>query len=582
MDRSSKKACTEGAECTEGERAGIVWQRKEGGGSRTTTPVSPALPYTRSERDERAESSGRKTAPDRPPSKVRAGAPLPFAPAGPCRKPPPPWRLADLVVPRAVRDLVLAATPGLGDDRTARALVAHAVAGTARDAETGRPLLAAGVVAEAAGRRRAYESKNFNARGALEAVRDRTLPGLVWSDHHWSPDGDGRCRALVGLGLDPAARCALDAAARARPDRLVDPVGFVTGAPVTRGDRDRARAEARSAARTCPDARPASRRVADHLNGLPPHAFGKAVRRNLGAAYDAADGVRDPARRDHALRVLRAVELQPQPFYAARAQTETARVCAVGTTLLALPREVRAAMTAGWTALDLRAAQLAVVARDWDVGPLADFLAGGGDVWAELVGAVDPSRSWAPGSDGYAALKSAAKSFVYAAVFGMAVRRLAALGGDDFETARRALREVAGVEPEAASARLRGHPLVEAVLRSRARVFREIVGRGGAEDAFGGWVPCPSRKQASSVAALVAQAAELRLMLPVIGEAEREAERARAAGASPEWRVVAWLHDGCWVAASNRSKAARHVDRVRSVADEHARRLGYPTRLGAG
>ena len=544
------------------------------------TRAHRALPNTRTRTETSAPTENEKRAPDRPaaPSPRRCAARPWLTTSG--RKPPPVWRVPDVLVSSSVRKSILRAVPRLARDRASRALVAHAVAGTARDATTKRPLLAAGIVAEFAEQRASYEAKNFRARAQLQTIRDRTLPGLEWSEPTWSPDG-GACRALTDLGIDCGVLDAFERDLRIRPDHIVQPVGFVSGSAFGRRSRERMRLDSRSAAHVSSDARPASARVARYLNTIPPNLFSKTLG-NLGRAYDAADTIRDVARRHHAYRVLRAVAVQPQPFYSAKSKFRTARVCAVGTSVLSLPREVRAVVTRDWVPLDLRAVQLAIVARDWKVAPLADFLDGDGDIWAELVGALDPSRSWTPKADGYGELKAVAKGFVYASVFGMGVRRLSALGGEDFAEARNTVREVLGIEPECAGRRLRAHPLIAAVLRARAPVYADIVRAGGTHDCFGVWLPCPSRGRASSVAALLAQSTELRLMLPVIEMAEREEERAAERGRAPDWRVAAWLHDGCWINTTNRSKAERHIARIRSAVDDHACGLGYATRLDVG
>jgi hypothetical protein len=64
----------------------------------------------------------------------------------------------------------------------------------------------------------------------------------------------------------------------------------------------------------------------------------------------------------------------------------------------------------GWTCLDLKSAQLAIAAREWNVKSIQDLLKGGKDIWAYLQSKVDVS-------------KPILKTAIYSIVFGANVKK---------------------------------------------------------------------------------------------------------------------------------------------------------------
>ena len=494
----------------------------------------------------------------------------------PGRDPEPHWHLPKTTVSSEFRERVLRRVPEGASDDALRALVGHLTVGTARDRDSGRPILAAGLLAEMEGKRAQYRSRNYSAAPFLERAAG-VLPGLAWSDPVWSPDGTGRCRAATATGLED-----LDDAVSAEtavPFAEIDaPVDFVTGQAVAaravRAARELDRSDAEAASGAVRSAgllvRPETESLCGHLNGLPSNLFTRLGRQNGGAALDAALAIVDARRRQHALCVLRGAAFQPQPYY--RASARTARAVSVGATGLALPREVRSVFFEGWLGLDLRSAQLAYAAAAWPVPYARRFLEAGRDVWGELVKA-----GWgdgAPDEETFKARKGLSKSFLYALVFGMTVSNLRR--GRCWDACAEGL-SPDGAEPLAA--RLLAHPLVDALLTARRDRLGAIQRDGGAVDCFGHWVPSQRRAGARSALAQLAQAGELQMMRPLLLLAQEEASRAAGLGRSPDWRIAAWLHDGAWINCSNRTKADRIVTAIRERVNADIERMGYPTTL---
>lgn len=219
--------------------------------------------------------------------------------------------------------------------------------------------------------------------------------------------------------------------------------------------------------------------------------------------------------------ILKSIEAQAQPFY--EAGNRTARVFAINDSLCRLQRDVRHMMTRDWLTADLRCAQLAILAKLWEVEPVSDFLRSHRSIWVELL-------EWM----GYEPrLKPILKNAIYALVFGAGVDRM-----------MRVFRLTGGRD---AYKRFISHPLISALLRARTRQLQKIKTDGGGRDAFGKWIPLESipisgkmhnYDNTRKIMALIAQSYELSLLTPAIELAMKY--RKSKCG----FVITLWIHDG--------------------------------------
>ena len=301
------------------------------------------------------------------------------------------------------------------------------------------------------------------------------------------------------------------------------------------------------------------------LNETPSNAPAGLVGRNAQVALEVAatvgpkPGVTSSLR--HGLRAMMDTRrLQYQPFtpYAPSPHGRTVRVHpVVHPSVVSLRRQVRRATLAGCLGFDLRNCQLACAGAAWGVVPLIDLLVRDGTAWNHLLGIV---RRHHGGTEAEA--KSALKTAIYALVFGMG---------------RNGVRLSLGraLSFTAASA-FENDPIVAALFERRDEALAEIDAADGARDCFGVWYPVrPGRdREAECRSALAAtmQAQELRLLLPVVEDAARVAALHR-----PQYRIVAWQHDGFYVKV--RTDADGVARRLASAVQREADRLGVPTGL---
>lgn len=297
---------------------------------------------------------------------------------------------------------------------------------------------------------------------------------------------------------------------------------------------------------------PTGRRIAEYLNARARNAFSMKVRENIGNAIAMAQALPNPAQSALELAKLHRILTQPEPFYGASERANTVRIFAKNTSILALKNVVKYALVAGWRTFDLQSAQLAIVAKDWNVELLHRWLSDPeNDVWRELCG-VFPGI---PAATSKPVIKTAICSACY---------------GAQLEPIQRDVQIALGV-PRLAANKLLAHELFIHVLAHREHVLRESRKRKGATDCFGTFLPVGTRQQARSAMAQLSQAREMQLLLPAIEFAEQHPN---------DLRIMLWEHDGFSV------HFRRHDDRnertkralIRAV-DDNCAKFGYPTYL---
>lgn len=520
------------------------------------------------------------------------------------------------VATRALLDALVAAVPTLRDRRDHLHLLAHCLrswpegdgtcyAGGERDqagaagssggsrggeergvgSHAGVPL-PYGLVAEVAGERRRGLQRNFQCGAYLreftEAVREgsggtialdisehvprvkcRYVTRLCAPEHVWAAVWHDRKRAF----RDPLVHIASGRTCGSRASRAAD-AERAAGLVASDGERG-------------PDVQ---RRLHTYLHALPRRPFTALTRPDVLADVDRFIASHlEPGSAAYARYAVAAVRARPRPLY--RTTANTVRLSPEGMGLACLPSAVRRHWTGalGWVELDLRSAQLAIVAALWGVRPLVDRLQDPDySVWDDLLGYLGVSHEVLVGDpDAYRASKKALKVIVYGICFGMARSNLARFGRDEHAATHRAVMgRLSGRDPEGVGRELLRHPLLRALLEARSRQLHGLLDTGAASDCFGRVIPIVGETQAArkasarSALAQVAQAMEMELLAPAVEAAVVEAAKPR-----PLWRIVLWQHDGfsIWL------KEARHksavVEKLQGLVSASAMAQGVPTRL---
>jgi hypothetical protein len=325
-----------------------------------------------------------------------------------------------------------------------------------------------------------------------------------------------------------------------------------------------------------------TRVVSEYLNGLSTYRFSsvlqrlpaarvaveeqyeRAVLRAMSGDFEAQITAERTAetKRLHHLRVLRAIEYQPQPFYSPSPRCRTVRVFARHETLTALSGSIRRVLCPDWLEFDLQQSQLAICAALWQIPLVEAFLNEHASVWHpffEHLGLDYGLRTTDP--DTYSELKKPVKNFLYSLIFGM-----------PFPTAKAGLTTALAGETQLAGIRLAEHPVIVALYDARESAAAAVRADGGLEDCYGRWLVLDKseKRHEYSLLAQNAQAFEMALLRPVV-------DLARSSGG--KFDVTLWQHDGFSVAVKDKSRTDYWERRIIETVDSRAKELGIDTRL---
>ena len=433
----------------------------------------------------------------------------------------------DRAVSAAFYETITTEYPALRTSPAFARLFGYLAWGTWQDDLSKRLVLSSGLLADMSQQHAQWRSRNFEAYTFLKRFRDATGLNVQWSK--WDST-TGRSRVLTALHLPSYIRDAVHEEEHTFWKAL-DLVSIVDGRKYNPSkqrawrEADRSLALERMAGAACPDAVA----LGEYLNNAHPHRY-TSLLPNMEAAAEAACGLPNPNAAKHQMRVLRAIHQQPVPFYSPSLRGRTVRLFGFNESLLALKKVVRQALAPGWRTADLRSAQLAIVAQQWQIPMVQEFLRDYvGSVWDYLFSELQIERT-----DEH---KRAIKDGLYAALYGRTPGFTAYMLSRTLQTA--------GI-----GSRFLRIPLIEELFRARERMFDQVKRDQGAFDVYGRWitlaegpeVPTEKRVDAASILSQLAQATEMKLLSPVIQCAI--AERKDAHG----WSLMLWKHDGFnWV-----------------------------------
>lgn len=272
----------------------------------------------------------------------------------------------------------------------------------------------------------------------------------------------------------------------------------------------------------------------------------KALKRVLDRNYFNIEYALDRATRENerrASRILRHLERHVNA-YAAKERTD--RIYAE-TSLM--PKEVREAALAGCWSLDLKSAQLRIIAKLWNL-PEIDAIP---DVWQYLYNELGVTEQKKPDL----------KRMLYIICYG---------GGREtmLERAEKGKMDGSLIDPFLAL------PLVQTIQAARDREVEKLMGRGFIEDAWGDRyflkdVDAKNIYQAAcSLLGRQGQSYEMKLMLAAFD----------VIAADDDLVLILWLHDGCYLDVVHHKQNAEHkLNMIQSAVADMADRLGINTQL---
>jgi len=466
------------------------------------------------------------------------------------------------VVSREFRDYLEASFPGVQQNRAFWRMLGHLMFGTWCDHKTKQLIVGARMLAEFEDRMRDWESNNYCAKNFLRAFSDTVVP-ITWSG--WKRDV--ACRTIECVSWPPGFEDELEresAGSACYVDRVLLDTGETFSEHRMRMQQEmlRSRALRLIGHAKCADAR----RLLEYLGQLPANRY-SSLRSGLPEVVSRAKEIALARSRTQQLRVLRVIRDHPQPFMGPT--SGSVRIYPLAEGILSLRSELRTQLLSSWHTADLKGAQLAICAAEWNVKIAQELLRDEPDPWAYFAGAV--------GMELTTSLKRALKRAVYGLTFGMLESRI-----------RQGLMD-GGIEAQAAD-RFVNDDVVRALLTARQKQFEDIEKFGGACDRYGRVIRLGHARYVNgkpvmeprgsftrrSILAQVAQSTELTLLAPVIDAAiESVGQLDRTAGLC----VTVWVHDGFYFVPHVARCADSWKRRLKQNVDTQARKLGIVTEL---
>lgn len=447
--------------------------------------------------------------------------------------------------------------PGLGENISYWRFLQFLLFSDYYDEDTGLTTLPRGLIA-------AIEHKNldnhYSAMKFLDGFRagvlDFEITHHVW--HGAAGDGKGKVRAIQSIAI-PDAVAALARAERRHVSQGRERVCLGTGGKwawrQTKALREAERREAMSRA-TKVEMRPETKLALDYLNCLKPNGFTAAMR-HLPAAVLMAERT---AHVERELNILHGLQDKPVPTYVPSAKT--ARLYTLGPSFLHLHRSLRKVICQDWVTADLQSAQLAIVARVWDVPMIRDYLYAERNIWKDLAEHM--------GLEFSEDAKDVMKTALYALLFGSGVRTL-----------QNHFRDALG-HGRAQYERFVRHPVIQALLAARELQFEKVVRNEGAYDACGRFLPLEkevkdgydiSYDNRRGILACVAQSYEMMLLTPVFEMALEQRDQEHG------FTITSLLHDGLTYAPHKAIEALSWQNSLGAAVQRQANSLGIYTRL---
>ncbi len=462
----------------------------------------------------------------------------------------------DRPVSQEFRPALAEGLPGLGENQSYWRFLQYLLFSDFRDEDTGLTTLPRGLIAAIEGR---APDQHYSAMKFLDAFRADVLDFEI-ADHVWggaAGDDKGKVRAIQSITIPDA----VDALARAERRRVSqERVCMGTGGNWawrhTKTLREAERAEAASRVSECAIC-PETALALSYLNSLKPHRFTAAMKQHLPAAMVMAE---QTAHAERELNILHGLPDKPVPTYVP--SPKTARVYTLGPSFLHLHRSVRKVITQGWVTADLQSAQLAIVARVWDVPMIRDYLESGRSIWLDLCDHM--------GLEFTEDSKDVMKTALYALLFGSGVRTLQNHFANTLGRGK------------ARHEQFTFHPVIQALLEARDVQFQRIAQDGGAADACGRFLPLERQvKDGYDVAydnrrgvlACVAQSYEMRLLLPVFEAAVEQRDQEHG------FVITSLLHDGLTFASYKSLDTGAWKSRLGQAVQRQADAMGIATRL---
>jgi hypothetical protein len=475
-----------------------------------------------------------------------------------------PVTFVRMTVERSFREQIALEYPGLKKNKPYWRFLQHLIFGQLNDTDTKQLMVPAVLIAAITGKKC---DNHFSARKFFDKFVADTAIQVDIDDHIFSPHtGASKVRRLRAIHLPAHILELID---QERNSLGEDRVWMDTGAKWMYKDTPVLR-EADKKLINLDNACAQTANLCNYLNNAHPNRYTAAATSHYGEAVEVAKTCLDAKNQINMMKVIRD---QPQPFY--RSVEKSTRAFSSNTSILFLHRSIRKVFTQDWLNADLRSAQLAIVARVWDVPEITKYLIDAKSakrtIWMDLCEHM--GLEYTPDN------KDKVKTPLYAIIFGAGDDRMITgferSFGDGDESGDKAI-------GRAVYKQFLSHPVIKTLVSARQKQFDLIRAAKGGADAFGTSIPLVVTRKPEkhfdydncrSILASIAQSYELLLLFPVI-EAAIECKDSKRGFA-----ITTWLHDGFTFVSRKKEDEEPLKKKLKKMVSEEANRLGIHTEL---
>jgi hypothetical protein len=461
--------------------------------------------------------------------------------------------------PKWFHDLINAQIPEIQYDMKLRSLILYLMFPTWLDNDTKKPVLEQSFIAKLVNEEDALNKDfTFSAECWLQRVK-KIIPVFEYSGYNFD-----RARIVLDIQWPPMVEQGLKEMKKAYHNKSGD-VFLLTGAKVNRSNiakiREKERMKSLEEMQNAGVAE--ARTILSMLNALSVNMFSRILNK-IDDVWINALNMPDSDVKETTLNLLRLIAIQPQPFY--KAVQNSVRLYAMNDSILRLPRKLRKLFLSDLITLDLRASQLSIIAKDWNIPSLQAFLENDGNIWQYLFSELGLDYSLKQSNpERYDEIKSILKQDgLYAIIYGRNVNNMLQSRYKTYATVRARFASIGIIVLQFLQV-----GLIQDILIARRRIYADIRHNKGAHDIFGRWIQLNKDISVESIASQLAQATELWLMYPIVQEAFK----------TSEFTIVVWLHDSVSISISDKRRSQYWIGRLQEVVRLNGSSKGYISML---
>ena len=318
-----------------------------------------------------------------------------------------------------------------------------------------------------------------------------------------------------------------------------------------------------------PEARP----LLAYMNNLPTTPFSKVINSNFEAAFSKACQIEDRIKMITQVDILGTIREDLKPFYKPSERRCTDRIFPCNYSIPMLRREIRKVLTQGWYEFDLANAQLAIIAKLWNIESIQKFLKTKQSIWPELFEhyGYDMKELKHKNELKYNTIKDVLKTSLYSLIFGMS----------KYNLIQEINKDLTGYNFNKPGIHFFTHPLIKALYQARESQIEKLNQEGEGQTIFGVTRKVYGDKTSkgkptkdrlgfiTSILAHQAQALELYVLLPVV----------ELASTTKDFHITLWQHDGFSIHFNDKSKVDRWIPRILKVVQDKIDEQGILTHL---